>query len=119
MKGALGEVVSDVRESKRLTDSPVCLIAGEGGLDRNLEKMLTRQQAAGVTKSAPILEINPGHGLVKLLAGKARDGGDAALLEDASRLLLDQAYIMDGEPVENPMDFARRMTVVMEKALGS
>ncbi|MEM1200899.1 MAG: molecular chaperone HtpG, partial [Pseudomonadota bacterium] len=74
MKTALGDSVSDVRESKRLTDSPVCLIAGDGGLDRNLEKLLSRQQAPGVQKSAPILEINPSHGLVQVLAGQAKAG---------------------------------------------
>lgn len=119
MKTALGDAVSDVRESKRLTDSPVCLIAGEGGLDRNLEKLLTKQQAAGVRKSAPILEINPTHGLVQMLAGQAKSGGDAALVNDAARLLLDQAFILDGEPVGDPMDFAKRMTTIMQRAFSS
>ena len=119
MKSALGDVVSDVRESKRLTDSPVCLIAGDGGLDRNLEKLLSRQQAPGVQKSAPILEINPSHGLVQVLADQAKAGGDVALVEDASRLLLDQAFILDGEPVSDPADFAKRMTNVMQRAFGS
>ncbi len=119
MKTALGDAVSDVRESKRLTDSPVCLIAGEGGLDRNLEKLLSKQQAAGVQKSAPILEINPTHGLVQILAGQAKKGGDTALVDDASRLLLDQAFILDGEPVGDPMDFAKRMTNIMQRAFGS
>ena len=89
LKLALGEHVKDVRSSERLTDSPVCLIAGEGGLDRNLEKLLSKQQAAGVQKSAPILEINPTHGLVQILAGQAKKGSDTALVDDASRLLLD------------------------------
>ncbi len=116
MKTALGDAVSDVRESKRLTDSPVCLIAGEGGLDRNLEKLLSKQQAAGVQKSAPILEINPTHGLVQILAGQAKKGSDTALVDDASRLLLDQAFILDGEPVGDPMEFAKRMTNIMQRA---
>ncbi len=119
MKTALGDSVSDVRESKRLTDSPVCLIAGDGGLDRNLEKLLSRQQAPGVQKSAPILEINPSHGLLQVLASQAKAGSDVALIEDASRLLLDQAFILDGEPVSDPTDFAKRMTSVMQRAFGS
>ncbi len=119
MKSALGESVSDVRESKRLTDSPVCLIAGDGGLDRNLEKLLSRQQTPGVQKSAPVLEINPSHGLVQVLAGQAKKGGDTALIDDAARLLLDQAFILDGEPVGDPMDFAKRMTNIMQRAFGS
>ncbi len=119
MKTALGESVSDVRESKRLTDSPVCLIAGDGGLDRNLEKLLSRQQTPGVQKSAPVLEINPSHGLVQVLAGQAKKGDDTALIDDAARLLLDQAFILDGEPVGDPMDFAKRMTNIMQRAFGS
>ncbi|MEM8686815.1 MAG: molecular chaperone HtpG [Pseudomonadota bacterium] len=118
MKTALGDSVSDVRESKRLTDSPVCLIAGDGGLDRNLEKLLSRQQAPGVQKSAPILEINPSHGLMQVLAGQAKAGGDVDLVEDASRLLLDQAFILDGEAVSDPSDFAKRMTNVLQRAFG-
>ncbi len=116
MKTALGDKVSDVRESKRLTDSPVCLIAGDGGLDRNLEKLLSRQQAPGVQKSAPILEINPTHGLVQVLAGQAKKGADSALVHDAAQLLLDQAFILDGEPVGDPTDFAKRMTNIMQRA---
>ncbi|MCP5083724.1 MAG: molecular chaperone HtpG [Alphaproteobacteria bacterium] len=119
MKTALGEKVSDVRESKRLTDSPVCLIAGDGGLDRNLEKLLSRQQTPGVQVSAPVLEINPSHGLVQVLAEQAKKGGDTALVDDAARLLLDQAFILDGEPVGEPMEFAKRMTNIMQRAFGS
>lgn len=117
MKSALGESVSDVRESKRLTDSPVCLIAGEGGLDRNLEKLLSRQQAGGMPKTAPILEINADHEMVKLLANQAKKGSNPALVDDAARLLLDQAFILDGESIANPMGFAKRMTTVMQQAL--
>ena len=69
--------------------------------------------------SAPILEINPSHGLVKVLAEQAKKGGDAALVDDAARLLLDQAFILDGEPVGEPMEFAKRMTNIMQRAFGS
>ncbi|MGI9483979.1 MAG: molecular chaperone HtpG [Hyphomicrobiales bacterium] len=118
MKTALGERVSDIRKSTRLTDSPVCLVAGEGGLDRNLEKILHAQKTTGVERTAPVLEINSNHALVKALAEKAGTTDGAGVLSDAAELLFDQAYILDGEPVHDPAGFARRMTSVLEKALG-
>ena len=84
-----------------------------------MEKLLSRQQAPGVQKSAPILEINPSHGLVQVLAGQAKKGADTGLVDDAARLLLDQAFILDGEPVGDPTEFAKRMTNIMQRAFGS
>src|SRR4029453_2191713 len=67
VKDTLGEAVSDVRASDRLTDSAVCLVAPETGLDRQLEKLLA---GTGRLKTAakPILEINPRHDIVVALA---------------------------------------------------
>ena len=73
MKQALGDKVRDVRSSKRLTDSAVCLVA-DGDLDRTLEKLLSRQKDSGVNVSAPVLEINAGHPLIVALAA-ATDSG--------------------------------------------
>jgi molecular chaperone HtpG len=113
MKQALGERVQDVRVSKRLTDSAVCLVA-DGMMDRTLEKLLSRQKDSGVSVSAPILEINPGHPLIAALARTVKARG-AASVEDASRLLLDQAFVIEGEQVPDPADFARRLAEVMSK----
>jgi molecular chaperone HtpG len=113
MKQALGERVQDVRVSKRLTDSAVCLVA-DGMMDRTLEKLLSRQKDSGVSVSAPILEINPGHPLIAALARTVKAKG-AASVEDASRLLLDQAFVIEGEQVPDPADFARRLAEVMSK----
>jgi molecular chaperone HtpG len=113
MKQALGERVQDVRVSKRLTDSAVCLVA-DGMMVRTLEKLLSRQKDSGVSVSAPILEINPGHPLIAALARTVKARG-AASVEDASRLLLDQAFVIEGEQVPDPADFARRLAEVMSK----
>ena len=110
---ALGERVKDVRSSKRLTDSAVCLVA-DGAMDRTLEKLLSRQKDSGVAVSAPILEINPGHGLISALARAVKNDG-AGAVADAAHLLLDQAFILEGEPVADPSSFARRMGEVMAK----
>ena len=111
MKQALGERVKDVRVSRRLTDSAVCLVA-DGAMDRTLEKLLSRQKDSGVSVSAPILEINAGHPLIENLAKTVTVKG-AAAVEDAARLLLDQAFILEGEPVADPSGFAKRMAGVM------
>ncbi|MGH6820327.1 MAG: molecular chaperone HtpG, partial [Methylocella sp.] len=113
MKQALGERVKDVRQSKRLTDSAVCLVA-DGSMDRTLEKLLSRQKDSGVSVSAPILEINASHPLIDALAKTAKAKG-ATAVEEAAQLLLDQAFILEGEPVADPAGFARRMAGVMTR----
>ncbi len=108
MKQALGEKVQDVRISKRLTDSAVCLV-NDSALDRNLERLLSRQKDSGVSISAPVLEINPNHALIKTLS-KSDD------VSAAAHLLLDQAFILEGEQVADPAAFAKRLGEVMAKA---
>lgn len=111
MKELLSEQISDVRISKRLTDSPVCLVAGDNAIDMHMERVLKIQQNYK-GNSKPILEINAEHSLVKKLAHFPKEN-----IEDAARLLLDQALIIQGEPLPNPADFARRMSAVLEKSL--
>lgn len=118
MKQSLGKSVKDVRRSKRLIDSPVCLVASEDCLDRTLERLLARQKTCGVDVSSPVLEVNPGHPLISALASKVKAGNAIADIEEASWLLLDQAHILDGEPPADPQAFARRMTRLMTSAIG-
>lgn len=113
MKEALGDKVAEVRKSTRLTESPVCIVAGAEGLDRNLEKILAQQNAGSVPVSAPILEINASNAMIKGLAAKAK--ADKASVSDAAFLLLDQAYILEGERPEDPAAFAKRMSDVLTK----
>ena len=108
MKLALGDKVKDVRVSKRLTDSAVCLV-NDSALDRNLERLLSRQKDSGVAISAPVLEINDKHVLIKVLA-------QSSDVDAAAHLLLDQAFILEGEQVADPAGFAKRMGDVMAKA---
>ncbi len=115
MKEALGDKVKDVRSSKRLTDSAVCLVA-DGELDRTLEKLLSRQKDSGVNVSAPVLEINAGHPLIVALAAAVDSAAPSAEIVDAAQLLLDQAHVLEGEPPGDPAGFARRMASVLTKA---
>jgi molecular chaperone HtpG len=113
LKQALGSRVQDVRSSKRLTESAVCIV-NDSMMDRTLEKLLSRQKDSGVAISAPILEINAGHPLIMALAKSVADKG-ASSVEDAAQLLLDQAFIIEGEPVPDPAGFAKRMADVMHQ----
>ena len=115
MKEALGDKVKDVRSSTRLTDSAVCLVA-DGELDRTLEKLLARQKHSGVNVSAPVLETNAGHPLIVALAAAADSGTSSPDLADAAQLLLDQAHVLEGEPVSDPAGFSRRMANVLTRA---
>lgn len=113
-KELLKDQVSDVRVSERLTESPVCLVAAEHGMDRQLEKLLAAAGRGGGA-SAPVLELNPRHNLIVGLSG-LQDG--SSLREDAAWLLLDEARIADGELPADPRAFAERLGRVMAKALG-
>jgi molecular chaperone HtpG len=114
IKQTLGDAVKEVRKSSRLTDSAVCLV-NDGGMDRTLEKLLAKQKTTGITVSAPVLEINATHPLITALAQKAKISGATPMLEDAARLLFDQAQMLEGEPVTDPAAFAKRMSDVMTK----
>ncbi len=114
-KDTLGDLVSDVRASDRLTTSAVCLVAPETGMDRQLERLLASagQLPAG---SKPVLEINPRHAVVAALA--ARSDEDKELREDAVRLLFDEARILDGEPPVDAQAFAERLGRMLKRGLG-
>ena len=117
-KLTLKDAVKDVRTSARLTDSPVCLVADEGDIDMHLERMLKQHKQIDASSSR-ILEINARHPLIRGLAGRVKAGGAAADLEDAAQLLLDQARIVEGEPVPDLAAFARRLAAVMQKGLAT
>ncbi|MDE2468622.1 MAG: molecular chaperone HtpG [Bradyrhizobium sp.] len=109
IKDTLGERVSDVRASQRLTSSASCLVAEGGGPDRVLERLLARQTRGSLTK--PILEINMRHPLVTAVA-TARD-----IQKDLAFLLLEQAQILEGELPEDPAAFAGRLNQLVLRGL--
>jgi molecular chaperone HtpG len=109
IKDALGERVSDVRASQRLTTSASCLVAGGQDRDRQLERLLAQQNRGAGTK--PILEVNMRHPLVAAIADQ-KDAG-----RDLSFLLLEQAQILDGELPEDPAAFANRLNELVLRGL--
>ncbi|WP_395710940.1 molecular chaperone HtpG [Reyranella sp.] len=114
VKAMLGDTVSDVRASQRLTDSAACLVATAQGRDRELERLLARQNRGGVTK--PILELNMRHDLVCALAAAHADKREAEAA-DIAFLLLDQAHILDGEMPSDPAAFAKRLNALVVRGL--
>jgi len=115
IKETLGEAVSDVRASDRLTDSPVCLVAPETGIDRQLEKLLASAGRLKVS-AKPILEINPRHAIVVALASLGED--DLAFKQDAAHLLFDEARVLDGEPPADARTFCDRLGRLLTRSLG-
>ena len=105
----LGDRVSDVRASQRLTSSASCLVAGSNGPDRELERLLARQNRGLGTN--PILEINLRHPMVAAIPA----AGDNAA--DLSFLLLEQAQILDGELPDDPAAFASRLNRLVVSGL--
>ncbi len=115
LKEIYGDAISDVRASTRLTESPVCIVAGEGDVDIHLEKLLRQNKAFNFTPKR-ILEINPTHSLIAKMAGLANTGGGDNL-KDLAFLLLDQARLLEGENLSDPQAFSQRLTRLAEKAV--
>ena len=116
-KTALGDGVKDVRASERLTDSAVCLVADEGDLDLNLERMLKQHGQMQAQASTRILEINPTHDLIRRLAGLVDDAAKQGDLADMAHLLFDQAQIIEGQPLPDPTGFSQRFNAILSKGL--
>jgi molecular chaperone HtpG len=114
VKTVLGERVSDVRASQRLTDSAACLVAGGRGFDRELERLLARQNRGAGAK--PILEVNMRHGLVQALAQAKREARETDVA-DLAALLLDEAQILDGEAPDDPGGFTARLNRLVMRGL--
>lgn len=101
---ALGEKVSEVRLSQRLTSSPACLVASEHGLGTHLQRLL-KDAGQDVPISRPILEINPAHPLVLKLNGQM----ESQRFSDWASLLFEQALLAEGGELEDPAAFVRRL----------
>ena len=104
IKGVLSERVEAVNVSRRLVDSPACVVAGEQDLNPQIRRML---EASGqeLPESKPILEINVDHPLVDRLSGEADDGR----FNELSNIVLDHALLAEGSQLENPAEYVQRM----------
>jgi molecular chaperone HtpG len=114
IKEELKEKVSDVRLSGRLTDSPCCLVAAEGGMDHNLEALL-KSMGQDVPASKKALEINPAHPLFASMQRVYDNEPGSDILKEYTGLLYDQAMLMMGARPDDPAEFARAMTKLMQE----
>lgn len=109
LKEALGDQVSDVRVSRRLVDSPACLVAEQGGLSLNLQRLL-REAGQSVPELRPVLEINPGHPLLRRLEAMDAEDGSRS---DWAQLLFDQAVLAEGGQLADPAAFVKRLNAML------
>jgi molecular chaperone HtpG len=113
LKKALGDDVSDVRSTSRLTESAVILAASDKGPDLQMQRLLRRSGRA-MLPSAPVLEVNPKHALIEALTGKL---ADEAIIAEAAATLLDLARVQEGDLPRDPAQFARRVSVLLGASL--
>ena len=109
LKALLGDRVKDVRVSARLADSPSCIVSDDEEPSLQMRQMLRAMGQKEVPAPKPTLEINPDHEIVKKLLARPDD----AVAEDAAWLLLDQALLMEGVPLQDPSAFVGRLNRIL------
>ncbi len=112
LKKSLADDVEQVRFSGRLTDSPCCLVTEGHGISPHMERLF-KAMNQDIPKTKRILELNPGHPLIEALNGKCGDGG----FDKYARVLIDQALLAEGSPVNDPAAFARQVTELLLTSL--
>ena len=106
IKAALGDRAKEVRVSTRLVDSAACLVADEGDMSGHLARML-KQAGQDAPKSAPILEVNTEHALVKRL------GHEQTHFDDLANILFDQAMLAEGGQLDDPAAYVARVSKLL------
>jgi molecular chaperone HtpG len=109
LKALLGDRVKDVRVSARLADSPSCIVSDDEEPSLQMQQMLRAMGQKEIPAPKPTLEINPDHEIVKKLLVRPDD----AVAEDAAWLLLDQALLMEGVPLQDPSAFVGRLNRIL------
>jgi molecular chaperone HtpG len=112
IKEQLKDDVKDVRLSGRLTDSPVCLVADEQGLDPQMEKLL-RSMGQDVPSQKRVLEINPHHQVFDALNELIVKDGNEALTREYIDMLYNQALLLEGSRLRDAAGFAKTMARIM------
>jgi len=122
LKKQLGERVQKVQISDRLVDSPATLVQGEWGMSPMMQRYMKSQTTSSASDSAfaigsrnqAILEINPQHGVIQQLKTAMDADPDSETTEDMVMMVYETAALIGGYPIEDPGDFARRVTKLME-----
>jgi molecular chaperone HtpG len=111
----LKDRVKEVRLSSRLTDSACCLVADQYGLNANMERIL-KAMNQDVPESKRILELNPDHPIMQVLARLYGEDKGSAKLGDYCDLLYDQGLLTEGSPITDPLRFSRLVSELMVEA---
>ena len=112
MKNAIEDQVADVKVTQRLTDSPACVVPAEGDMTPQMMRMM-EQMGQPVPKQKPVLELNPTHALVKKLDSME----DEAKLKEWSLFMLEQAQLAEGDTLESPGEFIKRMNALLSEVI--
>lgn len=113
MTTSLTNKVKEVRLSSRLKSHPVCLVSDEG-LSMEMEKVLSQSPEGAMMKANRILEINPNHPIFKLLQDEFKK--DAKKVDQYASLLYNQALLIEGLDIENPVEYANQICELMIQA---
>jgi molecular chaperone HtpG len=113
LKATLGDRVKDVRASVRLADSPSCIVSDEEEPSMKMQQMLRAMGQKDIPALKPTLEVNPDHEIVKKLLARSDDD----LAKDAAWLLLDQALLMEGVPLQDPATFVQRLNRILNLSI--
>ena len=113
LKAALGDRVKDVRVSVRLADSPSCIVTDEEEPTMRMQQLMRAMGQKDIPALKPTLEINPDHEIVKKLQARPDD----EVTKDAAWLLLDEALLMEGVPLEEPAAFVKRLNRMMSLSI--
>ncbi|GAB1481911.1 molecular chaperone HtpG [Treponema sp.] len=105
LKVALGDRVKDVKLSRRLHDSPSCIVADENDPTIQMAQMMRAMGQTEMPDVKPILEINGTHPILTSLKGEE----DLERIADVAGVLLDQALLVEGVKVKDPADFVKRL----------
>jgi molecular chaperone HtpG len=113
VKASLGDAVKDVRASHRLADAPCCIVMDEHDPTMQMQQLLKAMGSKDMPEIKPILELNPSHPIVTKLAATE----DQSVIDDISRLLLDQALLVEGGELKDAAGFVKRLNRALEKSL--
>ena len=116
IKEQLKDDVKDVRVSGRLKDSACCLVADEGGLDPQMEKLL-KSMGQDVPSDKRILEINPSNQVFEVMNALIEKGGNEQVLKEYIDLLYNQALLLEGSKLKDPAAFAKAVTRLMSEKI--
>jgi len=113
IKATLGDAVKEVRASSRLADSPSVIVSDEDEPSARMRQMMQAMGQKNLPELRPILEINPDHEIIrKLLADPSGNN-----VEDSAWLLFDEALLLEGVPLEDPVSFVQRLNRMLNQSI--